>query len=383
MEAGESIEAFGIGGPKLQAQGLRTVVDARELMAMGFSEVIGKLPRIFSSLRTLEREAARLKPDVAVVIDYPDFHFKLAKRLKKLGIPIVYLIPPKVWVWRKSRINFLKHFFESLMVIFPFEEEFYRKAGVQVKYVGNPLIDTLPFSLTREGARAKLGISLDETVLLIMPGSRESELKEHFDLFLDAAVLLSQRYSTSRKSGRIKILLPAAATSDPIAMRSRLDRWVQSCKRDNPSWELPAVELSHGNAFETMVAADVGLIKSGTSTLEAGLLGLPMVVAYKPGVLSGFIFKRLIRYRGPVGLVNLVAGAQPDKKLLAREMLAEEVTSANLADELRKLLFDAEYRTRLERGLKTLKEKVMTTESPSENAAKEVLRVARKFGTGS
>jgi lipid-A-disaccharide synthase len=152
------IEAWGIGGPRLQAQGLRSLVDARSLLSMGFFELFGRLPKILGALGTIADAAARDRPDLAVVMDYPDFHFRLAKRLKKLGIPVVYYIPPKVWAWRQGRVKVLRERFVEVLSILPFEEDFFREHKVVAKYVGNPLVDELPLELSRAEARAKLGI---------------------------------------------------------------------------------------------------------------------------------------------------------------------------------------------------------------------------------
>src|SRR6185437_5565712 len=142
-------DAFGMGGPHLHEAGLRAVVDARGLLAMGFGEILGRLPQIFRALRVISDTARSERPDVAVVIDYPDFHFRLAKRLKANGIPVIYFIPPKVWAWRKGRIKILRERFVRVLSILPFEADFYRREKMPVTYVGNPLVDELPMSLTR------------------------------------------------------------------------------------------------------------------------------------------------------------------------------------------------------------------------------------------
>ena len=315
-----SIEAFGIGGPKLQAVGLRSIVDARELLSMGFFEIFARLPRILRALRRLRKEAAREKPDIAVVIDYPDFHFKLATRLKRLGIPVVYYIPPKVWAWRKSRVKFLRRFFVKLLCIFPFEEEFYRREEVNARYVGNPLMDELPLGLDQAEARRKLGLG-PERVLVAMPGSRPSEIKRHLELFLDSIVAFQLR-----AEGSWQALMPFPENGDLGPIRKRIAEWERAKSRRIK------LRLSQGDSPLCMLAADVGVIKSGTSTLEAGVLGCPHVIVYKPNGFSCFVFKHLIRYRGPVGLVNLVAGSheRPDRPYVAEELLCKQATVSSI-----------------------------------------------------
>ena len=374
VPAGTVVEAFGVGGPKLQSQGLLALVDAKELLVMGFSEIVGRLPRILRALRTLEDAARSRKPDIAVVIDYPDFHFRLARKLKLAGVPVVYYIPPKIWVWRKGRIRLLRELFTQILCILPFEEAIYRKARVPVTYIGNPLVDELPMELTRAEARKRLGLPMDAEVLVLMPGSRPSELKRHFEAMLDAACAAAQRLGT-----KFTVCVPLPAVVEPMDVEARLQTWVR--KRGVALKDLPIeLKISYGNSPETLIAADAGLIKSGTSTLEAGLLGCPHVVVYKPSLLSELIFKHLIRYRGPVGLVNLVAGWQPGQPYLAEEVLMDRFTVPRLTDEIVDLLRNEKRRSALTAGFKALRGKVMAEagsgpSGPSARAAFEILRL--------
>lgn len=222
----EGISAFGVGGPKLQAEGLHAVVDARELLAMGFLEIISRLPRIFGALSKLSQAASEEKPDLAVVIDYPDFHFRLAKRLRRLNVPIIYYIPPKIWIWRKSRIKILKRLFTRILCILPFEEEFYRRENLAVKYVGNPLLDELPMDLTKKRARETLGVGPNDKILVLMPGSRPAELKKHVNLMLEAAVAASKKLRNKKflkADERLTVLLPFSVTTSLDEVRTRLN----------------------------------------------------------------------------------------------------------------------------------------------------------------
>ncbi len=372
-----SVDAFGIGGSKLQAEGLRAVVDARELLSMGFVEILGRLPRIFRALSRVAREAEREMPEVAVVIDYPDFHFRLARKLKALGIPVVYFIPPKVWVWRKGRVKTLRKLFARLLCIFPFEEEFYRRENVAVKYVGNPLLDQLPLSLTREEARARLGIDPARKTLLLMPGSRPGELKHHLECLLDAAF-----HAASNLKEQLLILLPSAHTTEVSEIEQRVSSWREGAEGvwEAKSGKFPLeLRVSQGDAHGCMVAADAGIVKSGTSTLEAALLGCPHVIVYRSNWLSQWVFHNLIRYRGPVGLANLIAGWQPGKPYLVKELLGAEMTGDAVSVEIISLFRDTDRCARARRGFEELRSKMFGDGStkPSENAAREVLEVAR------
>jgi len=375
----QGLEAFGMGGPKLQALGLRSVIDARELLAMGFSEILGRLPKILSALNRLAKSAQEEKPDIAVVIDYPDFHFRLAKRLKKLGVPVVYYIPPKIWVWRKGRVKLLRELFARVLCILPFEEELYRREKVSVKYVGNPLADELPLQMNREEARTRLGLGAQDPVLLLMPGSRPSELKRHVHLMLEASVLVAERLKIARvlrSEDRLKVQIPLPMTADLVKESEKIYSWVES---HPDSLAHLNIKVSQGNSAENMIAADVALVKSGTSTLEAGVLGCLHAVVYKPSVLSEWIFKLFIRYKGPVGLVNLVAGWKKGEPYLVREILMDEVTVQNLVDETISLWTDSARRSAMKSGFNALRIKVAgnsSEEGPSAIAAREILSVA-------
>ncbi len=378
----ETVEAFGVGGPRLQAEGLRAVVDARSLLAMGFTEILGRLPGIFRALSTVAAAAAREKPDVAVVIDYPDFHFRLAKRIQRLGIPVVYFIPPKVWVWRQGRVRILRDRFAQVLCILPFEDEFYRNHAVPVKYVGNPLVDELPLDLTLEKARDQLGLALDRTVVLLMPGSRPAELDHHLELMLEAVLetgrdLRRTRFLPPRE--KLVVLLPFSTSSELEPCRERAERWMSRTLDAHSHLELRS---SQGDAHTAMAAADAGLIKSGTSTLEAALMGCPHAILYRSNLLSHLVFEKVVRrqYRGPIGLSNLIHGWSAGSELLIREFIDREPRPRPLSRELTALLTDRARREQVLAGLRGVREKVLGppgTPSPSEVAADEVIRIAR------
>jgi lipid-A-disaccharide synthase len=377
------LDAYGMGGPKLQAAGLRSIVDAREFLAMGFIEVISRLPRVFSAIRQMTEAAQECRPDIAIVIDYPDFHFRLARKFKKLGIPMIYYIPPKVWAWRKRRVEFLRRFFFRILCILPFEEDFYKKLDISVKYVGNPLIDELPLEMTQAEARRELALQNSDRVIVLMPGSRPSEFKQHLELMLDSALLAQdqmQRSGFLKREEYFKVLIPFPATAEMGPLQDRIKIWKEqrNCRLD--------LRLSQNDADVCLVAADAGLIKSGTSTLEAGLLRCPHAVVYKPGRTATWIFKNLIRYRGPVALVNLVAGWEPGQKYLASEILCEQVTQEALAEELVSLLTTPEKRRTMIEGFNSLREKVfgghLRSKSPSQVAAQEIIRAVQELQKG-
>ena len=375
-ERGETVDAFGVGGPRLQGQGLRAVVDARGLLSMGFAEIVGKIPRFIAALGRLESAARAERPALAVVIDYPDFHFRLARRLRRLGIPVVCFIPPKVWVWRKSRVRELRELYTRVLSILPFEEEVLRAEGVSVRYVGNPLVDELPLQLSREEARRALGLSAADRILAMMPGSRPSELGHHLVPMLDAAESVGKSLRAQGRlaaEARLHVLIPLPATAEAGPVRETVQAW--GARAGDRVLEIRVLE---GRSAEVLVAADAGLIKSGTSTLEAGVLGCPHLIVFRPNFISSTIFHSFIRYPGPIGLVNLIGGffGKTRAECVVPELITFEVTAEAMARELLPLFVD-EARIRAQREfLAEVRRRVVGDgESPSRKAAREVLDV--------
>ncbi|MGE0615358.1 MAG: tetraacyldisaccharide 4'-kinase [Bacteriovoracia bacterium] len=403
------VDAFGIGGHALKAAGLRTLFDASEMLAMGTTEALGELPKLFKALRRIVGEATREQPAVAVVIDYPEFHFRLGKRLAKKGIPVIYYIPPKLWVWRHGRAKFLQKYFQKVLCIFPFEEAFLRSADVHATYVGNPLVDELPLKKSRVDARRDLGLPplpttvapegegveptleadvenpvkpLSELVVTLMPGSRPAEISAHLEIMLDAMLEVVTRMSQHR----FQVLLPLSEETPLAGVQAAYDRWKASRPGHHGAGRLNC-RIFSGNSSEALLASDAAIVKSGTSTLQAAVLGCPHVVVYRPSRLTGWIFKNLVRYSGPVALSNLVYENQvryPKQRWRGsparafRELVMEEMTVANVALELGNLLGDLDRKVDVQAAIEVVRKRVVSgNESPSERAAREILAVAR------
>lgn len=378
-----SIQFVGMGGKCLREAGVAQIVDSGRITTMGFFEIVKYLPRIFRALNQLTEAAHRDRPDLAIFIDYPDFHFRLAKRFHKYQIPMIYFIPPKVWAWRKGRAKFLKEFFTRILCIFPFEEGFYEQLGISAKYVGNPLMDELPLQLTKAEAREQLNVAKSDSVLVLMPGSRAFELKNHLEVMLEAAGRAAGRLHFSN---RLKVLIPFPEAMAPRPIQAQIWDWYQAHPEFHGLFELCP---SFGNSAQCLLAADAALIKSGTSTLEAALLGCPHGVIYRSNRVTHWIVRYWARYKGPVGLVNLIQGLKSDaydpKENLVREILAEEVTVESLTEEICSLMSDEKKRNRMVEEFAKLRQKVAGSEglSPSIRAAREVLRVlSENVGVG-
>lgn len=350
---GQTLQAFGIGGPELKAEGLETLVEQRELKAMGFTEVLAKIPRILGILSRVTREIHTRKPDVCVVLDYPDFHLRLAARAQPgSATPWVYFIPPKVWVWRSHRVEQIRKYFKRVLSIFPFETEWHRARAMPVEYVGNPLMDELPLALTRAEARAQLGLNATERVVLLMPGSRSAELSRHLAPMWEAAHCASRTH-------------PLTVC---IALVSEEDRrWVEHASQElQQRWPLE-ITLCVGASATALKAADAGLIKSGTSTLEAALMGLPHVLVYKISPLSTWVYRRWAKYTGWVGLPNLVLN-----RGVVPEVVLEAVTAARLEQELRKVLLDPAEIAAQKAAFVEVAHALSRDGSPSQHAARAV-----------
>ncbi len=381
-----SVQAFGLGGLQMKAQGFHLIANAQELSVMGFVEVFRYLPRIMRILFKMTALAKKERPDIAVLIDCPDFNFLLAKRLKKLGIPMIYYIPPKVWVWRKKRIYFLKKFFKKILCIFPFEESFYRSHGVCVRYVGNPLFDELPLKRPylelRDEARKNFKLTLEDQVIVLMPGSRLSELNAHLNLMIEAAKDAYQHLKIFKmigheKSWKVLIALPESLISEKLTAQLKT---ACTTHHDTPI----CFQIVYGQSAQCLLAADAGLIKSGTSTLEAALLQCPHSIIYKPHWLTGWIFKTIVRHKGPVGLVNWILGWKANEAYRVPEILCEKVTPSALSQELVHWLTNDRARKKILFHFQLLRQLMeVPGDTPSQIAAQEIIQVLKQHSHSS
>jgi lipid-A-disaccharide synthase len=304
------LRAFGAAGPLLRAEGCEALVRAEDLSVMGIAEVLPALPRIFGALRTLRRAAAERRPGAALLIDSPDFNLRLARKLRRLGIPVAYFIGPSVWAWRSYRVRQIARDVSRMLVILPFEADFYERHGVRAVYVGNPLLDaqkadggaaSAPSPPPRREARRALGLDLDAKVLALLPGSRKQEVRRIWPSLLEAARAVRAR-------------LPDLQLVVPVAPTVRRE-WLRT--------ELPVVFIE-GRAPEVLAAADVAVVASGTATLEAALAQVPTVVVYRLSWLSWIVGKLLVRVPF-VSLVNLIAGQRVVPELLQGQCTGDRI----------------------------------------------------------
>ena len=309
-----SIELLGFGGDRMAAAGVRLVRNCKDFSIMGVWEVIKNLGRIFQLLDELTKCMQRERPDILVLIDYPDFNWRLAKRAKALGIKVFSYIPPSAWAWRKGRAKDCAAIADQFASIFPFEIEVYRQAGANITFVGNPMVDTVKPSMSQNSARSFFDVRSEDHVILLMPGSRRQEIKFLLQPMLEAARLISERRSD------IKFFLPAADGVDRVALTTAIAR------------SGVEVKLVGEHRYDLMSIADCAAAASGTVILEAALLGMPCVVLYKMAALNYFIAKRFVHI-DHFSLPNILLN-----KKIQPELLQDQVEPARISAELLKLM---------------------------------------------
>ncbi|MDF3864653.1 lipid-A-disaccharide synthase [Pseudomonas denitrificans (nom. rej.)] len=315
------IEFIGVGGPRMQAEGLQSHFPMERLAVMGLVEVLGRLRELLRRRKDLVKMLIAAKPDVFIGIDAPDFNLTLELKLRRAGIRTVHYVSPSVWAWRQKRVLKIKEACDLMLALFPFEARFYEEHAVPVRFVGHPLANTIPLEADRAGARERLGLPQDARVVALLPGSRGGEVGKLGALFLDTA----QRLLQDRPG--LRFVLPCASPERRVQIEEML-----------PGHDLP-VQLLDGASHEALAACDAVLIASGTATLEALLYKRPMVVAYKVAPMTYRILKRLVK--SPyISLPNLMAG-----RLLVPELIQDAATPEALATTLLPLLDDGSVQT--------------------------------------
>lgn len=315
------IEFMGVGGPRMEAQGLPSYFPMERLSVMGLFEVLGRLVELLLRRRRLVRTLIAERPDVFIGIDAPDFNLGLELKLRRAGIRTVHYVSPSVWAWRQKRVFKIREACDLMLTLFPFEAQFYQQHAVPVRFVGHPLANSIALEVDRAGARQALGLDPDATVVALMPGSRGGEVSRLGPLFLQAAALLN------RQRPGLRFVLPCAS----VPRRDQLEQMLAGQDLH--------LELLDGRSHEALAACDAVLIASGTATLEALLHKRPMVVAYRVANMTYRILKRLVKSTF-FSLPNLLAGRQ-----LVPEFIQDEATAEALAEAVSALLHDGQEQT--------------------------------------
>jgi len=335
----QSLEFFGVGGPRMREAACDTVVDAKELAVVGITEILSHLPEIYGCFRRLIAEADRRKPDLAIVIDSPAFNWRVARQMKLRGIPTVYYVAPQFWAWRQGRVRLIRKYITKALVIFPFEEKFYRDRGVDATFVGHPLAE-LPDPPTLRQAYA-LQHQLDPTKhwITLMPGSRVKEARMNLPSMLEAAAQLGKAY---------EFLLPVA----PTLSQSFLKEMSQGKKITYVDESLPA--LRHSRA---------GIIASGTATVEAAMMSTPFVMVYRVSPLTYALGKPRIKVPH-FAMVNLIAGEK-----VVPELVQADFTADNVVCRVREILPDGPPRTAMREGFARVRALLRSPNSPVPRSA--------------
>ena len=336
-EKAPGIRFSGIGGPRMAEEGVSLLADSRDLAVVGLVEVFSH----FGAIRKAYRRAAEFlrdkRPDLLVLIDYPDFNLRLAREAQRWGVPVLYLVSPQVWAWRPSRVRQIVERVDRMLVIFPFEEKIYLEAGVPVEFVGHPLLDLLPPPPDRSQPRTRFGLDPGRPVVGLLPGSRKREIRFHLPTMLESGRLLLRRHP------QLQFVLPLAST----LRRGDLEPFLSK----GSAREL-GVRILEGEPGEVLSAVDVAVVKSGTATLEAALMGVPMAVVYRTTPVTYLLALLLTRVRH-VGLVNIVAGRE-----IAPELVQGNFTPGRVADVLDAFLREPARAAAVSREMAALRERL-------------------------
>jgi len=338
---------FGCTGPHLRAAGVRTIVDAASLAVVGLFEVVSHIPRIYGEYRKLLAAAREEKPVLAILTDSPDFHLRAAQRLARQGVPIVYLVAPQAWAWRKGRLRTMRRTLTRLLCIFPFEEQFFTAHGIPATYIGHPLAGLVRPALSRDEFFRKHRLAAGRPLVTVLPGSRRGEAARHLPELLDAADRLYREQA-------VNLILPASATTGAAFFRERLG--------GSP------IQAIEGESWDAMAHADLALAASGTVTVEAALLGTPMVTFYKVAPLSWTLGKFLVDVPF-YSMVNLIAG-----RAVVPELMQRQMTGPRLAAEALRLLTDDRARTEMKAGLAEVKHKLTQEGMPAPQRAAALIQ---------
>jgi lipid-A-disaccharide synthase len=351
-----ALEFFGVGGDRMRAAGCDTVVDTKDLAVVGITEILSHLPKILGLYRNLIRKADRRKPGLAVVIDSPAFNWRVARQMKRRGIPTIYYVAPQFWAWRQGRVRLLRDYIDKALVIFPFEEKFYRDRGVDATFVGHPLAELPAPAITREAYAQQFQLDPHKRWITLMPGSRMKEVRMNFPTILESAGLLGDDY---------EYLVPVAPTIDR-------DFLIRAATVPGPISEritfvpeaLPA--LFHSRA---------GIVASGTATVEAAMMNTPFVMVYRVSPLTYLLGKPRVKVPR-FAMVNLIAGKEVVPELVQHDFTAENVVSC-----LKKILIDGPEREGMLAGLAQVKSNLQGTGNvkplcPADRAAQIILSFA-------
>jgi len=332
VERSPRADCFGLGGQQMEQQGFRRIVKAEDVAHMGITEVVRHMPRIYAEFRRLKAALRRERPDVAILIDFPDVNLRLAEELHRLRVPVLYFVSPQLWAWKKRRIERVKKHVTRMLVIFPFEVDFYSSHGVDAEFVGHPLAELPLPTISREEFAREHDLYAKGQWIALLPGSRSKQVTLNLPEMLNSAQLLL-------KEAPYQFILPVAPTLDPA--------FVMAIVRENNASNLPIRLVPDARA--ALLHAHASIVASGTATIDAALIGNPFVVVYRLSRLSYAVARRVVTVPH-VAMVNLVAGRR-----LVPELIQHDFTAVQVLAHLRPLLVDPEARLTMQTGLRAVR----------------------------
>ncbi len=347
-----ALSIAGLGGPQFEAAGGRLIDDYRDIAVTGLTEAITKVPRSFAALRRLVAAARAHRPDTLIVIDSPDFNFRLAPQVRKLGVPIVYYISPQIWAWRAARLNTIRAFADRVLVIFPFEEAIYREGGVPVEFVGHPLVDLCAPTATREQFLAASGLAPNRPTIAVLPGSRPNEVAR----ILPDLVAAAARINTAVPDAQF-LVARAPHLDDRLFVPAGRSRFAP-------------VVVVEGDTNTVLASADVVLTASGTATVQTALHDKPMVIVYRLSPMTYRLGRHLVTV-DTIGMVNLIAGEK-----VVPELVQDAFTPDAVAREAISMLTDGARAARIRDGLARVRSR-LGGPGASRRAAEAIVQIAR------
>ena len=330
-----TVKVYGVAGEQLERKEFEALFSVAQLTGMGLVELAGNLTHVWRAYALLKRALKERRPNLLILIDFPEFNLRLARLAKSLRIPVLYYVSPQIWAWRRGRVRQIARWVDRMAVIFPFEESFYRSHGVKAIFVGHPLLESVKFDADRENALAKLGFDPQKPIVALLPGSRRAEITRHLPVMRDAAALLG-------RERRVQFFCVRA----PTIGAPEVDAILQGAA--------PAIPVIDDDRYNAVHAADLVWTASGTATVEIALLGRPMIIVYRLSWLTYWIARCLVRVRH-IGMVNLIA-----EERLMPELIQSEVNAERLAAETRALLDDVKTRGRMTEKLVRWRERLGT-----------------------
>jgi lipid-A-disaccharide synthase len=358
------LEFFGVGGERMRAAGCDTVIDAKDLAVVGITEILSHLPKILRLYDDLIDEADRRKPDLAIVIDSPAFNWRVARQMKRRGIPTVYYVAPQFWAWRQGRVRLLRDYIDKALVIFPFEEKFYRDRGVDATFVGHPLAELPRPTIARSDYAKQFNLDPAKPWITLMPGSRVKEVRMNLPTMVESAALLGNCY---------EFLLPVAPTLDQYLLHTLVAKaQVAWHAGQQETSEEPRITLVR-EALPALWHSRAGIIASGTATVEAAMMNTPFVMVYRVSPLTYILGKPRVKVPR-FAMVNLIAGEE-----IVPELVQHDFTAANVVFRLKEILAAGPARERMLEGLAQVKAQLRGTKNdkpaphPVDRAAQVIL----------